>query len=675
MSRCLGALIALLLSLPFAAVPVAAASAGHVPPPGTAALPTAPVTTAPCLITGDIVVKRPDCLQLEDGSITVSWTEPGLLDTETATAVLTAAQLGMQRYRDLKLTAAAISRDNPLRIAVQAGDDSPAYSWKTGTVWIGAVAAKKLVGSDVGVTPESRLELWHELFHWIEDEQYYMGWARINGDYTWWLETAAEVGVGLIDANGMERNATLYGRSTLDDMRTLVTQVSPYQWITSEQYGQALMVRANICDDGCPLTEQTFVAAINAGTYPLQDAATRAKVRKNMQRYATYLLTGRAPGLDTNAPLAAGVNGDFVALTTSATEPWALRTNSYSPQIDKTAGTISAPLATDSAYPLLVASAPAASAATGTSLPPGQPATLTVDAGVELVYTLEDGKVRHHDGSGPLVITPIHANLGEPMVRIVAFTKDAPATFTAHIEPLDLSGDWVFTMKGGKLVSNTCAGEDDDASGVAGEDVLSQLTRFMAPRGSYDPLDEDLPGDLEWTLDPGQDLVIEKGSPAVTYEATLTVEPTQVTAHIELGIPVAGKGKGQGLLGPALAAVVILPFGAFAMRHRRKLLAGMALLVVASLASGCAGIGLSGTITTDLAFTKLESMGQKVPEKKPTWKLSGGKGTLVMDLDIEVETTDAKGNTTKTKEHCVATVSLKSVGSLYRDGVLKPPKL
>ena len=55
------------------------------------------------------------------------------------------------------------------------------------------MAAKKLVGSDVGVTPESRLELWHELFHWIEDEQYYMGWARINGDYDAIFEFARHI--------------------------------------------------------------------------------------------------------------------------------------------------------------------------------------------------------------------------------------------------------------------------------------------------------------------------------------------------------------------------------------------------------------------------------------------------------------------------------------------------
>ena len=307
MSRCLVALVALLLSLPFAAVPAAAASGDHAPPPGSDGAPQlSSVVTVPCPAGGDIPVDLPRCLDNEAGSIRVTWTEDGLIDAATAAAVMEAADLGMTRYRGLGLTAATIDRTNVLNIRVQPGDDSPAYSWKTGTVWIGAVAAKKLVGSGEGVTAESRLELWHELFHWIEDEHYYMGWARINGDYTWWLETAAEVGVGLIDANGLERNATLYGRSTLDDMRTLVTQIAPYQWIAAEQYGQALLVRANICDEGCPMTQPSFVAAINAGTYPLQAADARAKVRRNMQRYATYLLTGRLPGLDTNAPLAAG---------------------------------------------------------------------------------------------------------------------------------------------------------------------------------------------------------------------------------------------------------------------------------------------------------------------------------------------------------------------------------
>lgn len=675
MSRCLVALVALLLSLPFATTPVAAAPGDPAPSPGPGGEPQpVAVVTVPCTVSGDIPVDIPRCLENDAGSIRVTWTEDGLIDAATATAVIEAADLGMTRYHGLGLTSAAIDRTNRLNIGVQPGDDSPMYSWKTGTVWIGAVAAKKLVGSGSGVTPESRLELWHELFHWVEDEQYYMGWARINGDYTWWLETAAEVGVGLIDANGMERNATLYGRSTLDDMRTLVTQVAPYQWITSEQYGQALLLRANICEEGCPLTEASFVAAINAGTYPLQDAGARAQVRKNMKRYATYLLTGRSPGLDPNAPLAAGVNGDAIALVASDGAPWELRTTSYAPQVDKTAWTINAPLATDSAYPLLVAGSPAASDATGTALPPGQPATLTVDPGVELVYVLADGKVRHHDGAKPLVITPIHANLGEPMVRLVAYTKDTPATLTAKLEPLDLTGDWLFTLKGGKLLSNTCPSEDDSASDASDQDILGQLMRWTASRGSYETRDERLPGELEWVLGPGKNLRVEPGEPEVSYEATLSVEPTQVVAHVELEIPRAGK-SGQGVVGPALAAVVLLPFGAFAIRHRRKVLAGLALLVMASLISGCAGIGISGTITADLAFKKLESMGQKVPKAKPTWKVSGGTGTLVLDLTIDVETTNAKGKVTKESQHCVAEIGVKAVGALYRDGVLKPPKL
>ena len=174
-------------------------------------------------------------------------------------------------------------------------------------------------------------------------------------------------------------------------------------------------------------------------------------------------------------------------------------------------------------------------------------------------------------------------------------------------------------------------------------------------------------------MDPGKNLRVEPGEPELTYEATVVVEPTQVVAHVELGIPRAGKG-GAGIVGPALAAVVVLPLGAFAVRHRRKALAGLALLVMASLVSGCAGFAISGTITADLAFTKLQSMGQKVPQKKPAWKLSGGTGTMVLDLTMDVESTNGKGKVTKESQHCVAEIAVKAAGALYRDGVLKPPK-
>ena len=88
--------------------------------------------------------------------------------------------------------------------------ERPFYSWKSGVVYLSERAAKQLSGGSL----PARLELWHELFHWIQDEEYTMGLAALTGGSTWWVETSAEVATFLIEAAGAPHNARLYGHST-----------------------------------------------------------------------------------------------------------------------------------------------------------------------------------------------------------------------------------------------------------------------------------------------------------------------------------------------------------------------------------------------------------------------------------------------------------------------------
>src|SRR3989304_234200 len=130
------------------------------------------------------------------GSGRVSWASAGLISGATADALIHATETAMHRYAALGLETAKVSALDPVKIAVRAGDDSPAYRPLLSVVQVGAVAAET-VATDAG-----RFELWHELVHWIEDENYAMLWAYLNDALKWWMETAAEGDRFMIEPGG-----------------------------------------------------------------------------------------------------------------------------------------------------------------------------------------------------------------------------------------------------------------------------------------------------------------------------------------------------------------------------------------------------------------------------------------------------------------------------------------
>ncbi len=635
-----------------------------------------------CIVYGDIPVELSTCRRNASGSVQVAWGRSGLITTETADAVIAAAEEGMRRFADAGFTAAKISGLSPVQIAIISGDTTPTYNSTLGRIRIGAVAAGQISGT------ESRFSLWHELMHWIEDENYTMLWGFVNGDLRWWLESVAEVGVFMADPAAVEFSANFYGRSSLNDNRTLIYQLSPYQWAADEQYLHAQLLWANICPSGCPLTKEDFVAAVNAGTYPMQESDKRATLRQNLDRYARYILTGNLDGQATVAPFRNGTAiGDYVAVIEDTSAAFTAETTSYAPQVTSK-GIIQASMQPDSVYPVLIHSGLEGGEPLMKRRPPGQPVMLTVEPGIEIYYTINGGEPQHHTGAGPLVLAPIHSDIGEPEVRLVAITRESAATFKAKIEPVKLEGDWVFSIKSANIVSMNCPSDDpeEDSSGdLTDSDALLQLTSLIAPLGSYHAADANRPGELEFIFDPGASLKTEPDDPDMTYTSSITLKDKEFLMEMEFVIPPTDPsgvvpGSQANSAGVALALALPTGFALFFVRRRRRGAAILMSLIAVTMLSGCIGIGISGSFGSEVRFQKLIYQDNQGVATTPMWRLTEGKGTFDIDLTIEVGVTtldseSADGVTTQEETRvCQATLEITAEGDLFPDGVVTPPE-
>lgn len=628
---------------------------------------------------------RDDCMMNGDGSVRVSWGGvDGGITQAAARSVLQDTWEGMRRYVRLGFTAAAISQDRPVVIAVEAGDGDPYYSWKSGVVYIGAGAAEKLKADDASAL----LELWHELFHWIQDEGYVMGAAAVSGEATWWMETGAEVATFLIADDAAERNARLYGHSTSGPVN--VSQLAPHQWPAKELYQHAQRLLSSMCPGAsCALSVKEFAKAVNDGTYILDDAGRRGRFSKGIDDYARYLLTGSLDHFGTVEPIATGTAfGDYIVVQAEAKPGVGMRLTGTNdkPQIDRDAGTVHAVMEPDSVYALAVVSGKSAMAWTGATelgtAPAGWPAVLTIEKGPAFYYRVDGGPVLQHDGASELVFAPIQETHGIGNVRIVAVAKDSGATFKARIEEADLEGDWVFRIAGkAKLVSSTCEISKSQAA-TTKDDLLLFFTQFAARRGTFVKTDLG----LRWAQQ--AKLVLDKKIPPLQYDATLRIGEK---LSGDLSIELSSKPKASGSL-PLVFAVALVPFGLLPLaRRRRRIVAGLVLLAMAGLLGGCVGIGnLELAIKSDMSFTRLEYTGPGAPKAaeaqsaktakakaktkvqgpQPTWILSGGRTTLTLDLDVEAS---IQGKTQKRR--CNVVASLPIDAEHYPDGVLKEPKL
>lgn len=657
-----------------------------------------------CSLAGDGgSIELHNCRLAGDGSVKVIWDDPELIDAKTADALITSTREAMSRYEALGLSAADISGLNRVDVVVLPGDASPYYSWKLGNVNISAGSAKKLTSNETS----ARLELWHELFHWIQDENYVMAWAALNGDLTWWIETTAELGTFLIDDAALDHNASLYGNSTVPGTVNHVMQIAPHQWIGNEQYLQAQRLAGTMCP-GCTFSQDVLVEAVNAGSYPFDNAGARARFNEDIEAYARYVLTGRSNQFGTSAVMASGAKvGEYVVLSADKDGPWKVWTNGFKPQVDDETGAIEAPLEANSIYPLLVANGASGAKATGSALPAGDPAMLRVAPGPEFWYTVDGGKVQHHDGATELMLGPLHAGYGLDEVRIVAATRLHPATFKASFEPISLEGDWVFRAAGkAKTIKNTCPSESGSVSVGGDDDLLQMITAFAATKGTYQANGADGAQDqLLWIQQ--KPFKVSPKDPEARYDAELILGDGEITGTFELTLPHAKNASssngivmaradmngdaGGGLPVGVLAAFI--PLGLIPLvRRRRRRLSLVALLVIGGVMAGCApGLDIYGDIGGDLRFSTLEWNGaakakavkqakakkgkaaKKAKQKAkatPVWILRGTSSRVTVDLTV-VSSIEGK----KERKHCLIEIEAPIIGELFPDGTVKAPKL
>lgn len=385
--------------------------------------------------------KRKDCVMTADSAIRVVFGKgKGELRATEADArmVVRAAREGMGRYATFGFDVAEASARSPLVIVIRPDQGDPLYSWKSSVIYIGKGAADDLDAYDMAKAQSARMELWHEQFHWIQDEAYTMGGDRLIGSRTWWHETAAELMTFLIDPAGAARNATLYGSATIGSANA--SQFSPHQWPGDSLYQHAQRLLFSIYGPDRVMTPEAFVTAINEGAHPFADGDLAARFAAGLEGYAEYLLTGELPFFGIVEPIAAGTAlGDYIGVIAERRKPAGeglqLTANTGTPQIDVDARTVNAVMQADSVYALAVVSGPQLGPWEGARLA-AEPAKLIVEPGPPFLLSIDGSGIAEHDGGSELVIEPIGEG-GVGVIRIVAMAK-APAMFRARIEPIDL---------------------------------------------------------------------------------------------------------------------------------------------------------------------------------------------------------------------------------------------
>jgi len=602
---------------------------------------------------------------------------------------------------------AAISKANPVYIIIDPVETEPTYSQKTGNIYLNWNAVASITG------PENRCALAHELMHFTEDSAYNMSAAALSNPKAWWLEMAAENGAFLIDPICIDRNLQTYGRAVTKD-NLLPFQSAAQTWNLQEgaRYIQALQVYVSLCEGGpnCALSQASFVSAINSGSYPFDDASVLSAYQRSAKDMGLFLMGN--PPAEANAaahlPPETSTGGAFAEyIWLKATPNFKLDVSDNGKQIQTkgSEATVSAAIVQGGEYPLWVSN--------GSGMPgntrPGYtaiPALLTIEAGTKLWYILDAGDPVFHDGAKELVLGPLSDKLGVGLVRLVAVAPDAAATLSAKVAPVDLSGDWVGTISAPTVTPIDCpdssssesSSESDNSQAIAELDFLGILSGY----GAYVP---------DPAVSDGSSYIWEGTLPeGAIGESRITVKPEAIEVTYRLEIPkptsesglaswlIAGKGQNRpplrqsaaspnvwwyaaGLASLALGWVGLklalrqtgrannsrLPARPLALARMGSLmLLALVLVMGASWLSGCFGMAIWGTFEGKYTFNKLEyldpdaSAAPIVPDGEPvdglTWKLHEGTANNLIDLFIEVTTTDDKGTETTEIQQCKMSV-------------------
>ena len=605
-----------------------------------------------------------------------------IIDTIKAVAAF------MSSYQQKGFTSAAISPSNPAYIIIEAGDFEPYYSFKTGNVYV----PWDIVGG-IG-DAKNRCTLAHEFFHWIEDEEYRMGVAAMSGPKSWWLETSAENGAFLLDSSCIEKNLTQYGLVNTN-ANVLGFQSAPLQWDGGEQarYIHALQLYLSICDGAsCSLSQDAWIQAINAGTYPFEGGALTA-YENNAKDLGRFLL-GAAPAESRSGavipPSAVSGKGygDYLILKASGKSIWdyGLTMNQFAKASEQKIQ-VTANIEKGGVYPLWVSNG------TGTPLGGGSgntglPGLLEIQAGPAFWLKQDQAEPVFYPAGTNLKLGPISDKLGIGLARIVAIAPDGAKTFQANLSLADFSGDWSTTLGGLQVTPIDCPGYSESEGGQDSADVFLQL---FSGYGTY----------VKDAADPTSINLIWQGSfpEGATGSSEVTVGVDQVTLHYRLEMPQPTSGLLPGLklyrdLAQKPAQRQSLWFmlwpmfpmlGLVAWQQRRRskrigvTLASLLILLILGSFWMTSCVSIWGSIDVTYTFDKLEYVDPQQPAGSTegqtgiTWKLTNGQVAYAVDLTIESETTSADGAPVKETAPCKLNATGHATGVIGPEGSVTPP--
>ncbi len=594
-----------------------------------------------------------------DGRIYVMWLGEALLEPTQVDAIIAQTSGILKAYADKGFTAAG--SNTSIWIVVDRSVSAPQYSIRSEVIYLPLDSATSITGET------ARRELAHELFHWIQDEAYAMTAAALSGAKTWWLETTAENGVFLIDNRALEYNLHHYGQATVNGA-VLGFQAAPFTWGWNDEarYIHAQLLKVNMCEYSCPISEKDMIWAINRGRYPLDDASAQAKIRANLDDYARYLLGAAPERTNTSIPLHETVRvgdafGDIIQISRTPKSEFSLSTSSSAPQIVQETPDgrppeyhINAAIEQGGVYPLQVIS--------GQNVQrghPGWPVMLMIEPGIELFYRQGDEPVKHHDGQDQLILGPIHRTMGYPIVRVVALGRNESNTFKATVRIVDLQGDWVLIP--GKMIRNAviCTPEGD----LPTSNTSGTPDAFLAATGVYE---WDGPNKLIFTMDPSA-LPPEYTTVPLELEGSVVIGPDNIQGRQRLAIDEPAVSDAH----PATATLAFPLIGALVWSSRRRIVLALVLLLLGALLAGCIGIGVTGSVETDYKLTRLEYIGKGDVKGEPIWRISGGTATTDVDLTITVQVADPFSDKPPEEQvmQCTGQVETETVIEIYKDGV------
>ncbi len=661
-------------------------------------LVSAPLETTPgviCTVANETGISP--CLANEARTVKVGWDPSLKFSYNEAYLVAKEAEKWMKAYasKDIGFTNADLSSYwFAMEIVVEAGSGDPQYNPKIGIIYMPLDFAKS-IGSGAGATA-----LMHELAHWIQDEAYKMCIAGLkykvgaSGNY-WWLDVAAENMVMLIKPDYIKDNIATYGTITSAN-NALVWQMAINQW-PDDFYAQAQLVKVFMCDDAaCVLSQKTFVEAINNGSYPFNDEAALAKVGANLEDYARYLIGSKPLKTNTGISLAgvseSGSTGEVLQVAKkSGTQLSYLGNTGRKPEINSKNQDgfdgleFNAPLERDGVYPVTITSREGYV---------GLPVMLTIDAGIPVVYRLDEGEVKTHSGDKPLILGPISANMGYKEVRLAAYSSTTGMSFKGSLKVIDLKGAWTLqAVNPANPNTNVVICDNPPKEGT--DNLYLMLPLYgniamamgdFAPAGGADKLD--------WTFLPKRLLPDTKASDfsqSYSIEITpeeITIKGTLDVPKTESAVPSAGQ-TAAGVGGISLGAVGIVG-GTWMARKRpkglRKLIScGLALVMLALMLAGC--FDFYGNSDVEIKILKMEASNgntdatwniatQTVPDTVPIWTISKATGSYIVDSTTTTDTTVDLLSDEKTYSYnrCTGTVVFDLKGGVYPDVTLTSQK-